>query len=243
MKAFVDLHIHSGLSPCGSDEMTPNNIINMARLKGLHLISITDHNSLKNVEVISKVGEEFGIVVVPGCEVQTREEIHVLCYFPSVELGLKFQERVIGSYLQKTKNDPGIFGNQLIYSKYDEVVSKEDNMLLNSLSLGLEELINWVGYFNGISIPAHIDKQAYSILSNLGFIPHNLPIQGVEVSYKNWHKRDVVDKYSRLGYNMITASDAHYLRDIMERDFYIELEDVSVRALFNELRRCSGKRV
>ncbi|HOO13429.1 MAG TPA: PHP domain-containing protein, partial [Bacillota bacterium] len=120
MNLTLDLHIHSALSPCGDNDMTPNNIVNMALLKGLDAIAVTDHNSAENVEAVMKLGFEKGIVVVPGMEVQSKEEVHLLCYFSDLDRALGFQQRVYDNL--EGENNPDYFGDQLIMDEMDRVV-------------------------------------------------------------------------------------------------------------------------
>ncbi len=183
MKLSVDMHIHSVLSPCGDIDMTPNNIINMAYIKNLDVISITDHNTMLNVDAAIKIAEKRGIIVVPGIEVTTREEVHVLCYFESLEYGMGFQ-KIIYEGLPNIKNKEEIFGEQLILDDNDKLKGTLDKLLINSTKYTIDQVYELVKKFNGVMIPAHIDKKSYSILSVLGFIPENLKIETVEITKK-----------------------------------------------------------
>ena len=128
MNLTLDLHIHSALSPCGDNDMTPNNIVNMALLKGLDAIAVTDHNSAENVEAVMKLGFEKGIVVVPGMEVQSKEEVHLLCYFSDLDRALGFQQRVYDNL--EGENNPDYFGDQLIMDEMDRVVGHNRRLLI-----------------------------------------------------------------------------------------------------------------
>ena len=120
MNCFYDLHIHSCISPCASDEMTPNNIVNMAFIKGLNVLSVTDHNCAKHCRVIEKLSSQMGLLFIPGMEVQTREEVHVLCYFKTVDDIEAFEAHLM-PLKSKVKNKPKVFGNQLVCDENDEI--------------------------------------------------------------------------------------------------------------------------
>lgn len=219
MKLYYDLHIHSALSPCGDEDMTPNNIVNMAHLKGLDIISVTDHNSCGNVRAVIKAAEGK-IKVIPGMEINTREEVHVLAYFPTLEKA-EDMERLIKKELIKVKNDPDIFGRQLIMDENDEIVGEEEMLLVNAVNLDIYEIQKEVKERGGIFVPAHIDRSSYSVLSNLGFLPPDLEIDGIEITEKNFS--DLSAMYDR--YPLFSSSDAHYLEDIAEKSRFIDITD------------------
>jgi len=233
MKVYIDLHIHSSLSPCSSNEMTPNNIVNMSILKGLDIIAITDHNSVLNCSPIMEIGKEKGIVVIPGMEVETKEEVHVVCLFPSLNKALKVQE-VIWPLLPPMTNRKDIFGEQLLFDTKDEIIESVDKLLLTAADIELEDVDNLVRSVGGVIIPAHIDRKSYSVLSNMGFIPKNLKLKYLELS-KSCNIDEFREQNKLDNYKFIVSSDAHDLKDISEREMFLELQDKSIEALFNEL--------
>ena len=229
MRIAVDLHIHSALSPCADDDMTPNNIVNMAMLKKLDAISITDHNSCDNVEAVIKAAGSK-LMVVPGMEVQTREEVHLLCYFNCLDKLMDFGE-VIKNELPKISNVPKIFGNQLIIDDEDRVVDERKEMLISSTDLSIDQIIEEDISRDGVVIPAHVDKPSYSIISQLGFIPKNLEGGMVEISgYSN----ELLTKFP--SHKLLYSSDAHELGQILERVNFITVCDLSVSGILNALR-------
>lgn len=232
-----DLHIHSALSPCGDNDMTPNNIINMARLKGLDIIAVTDHNSTKNLPALFKIGEKQDLLIVPGIEVTTKEEVHILCYFLTLEDALKFDDD-ISKYLPSISNDNELFGEQLILNEKDKVVGEIKNLLISALDLSVDEIFLLVQEKKGIAIPAHVDKTSFSMISNLGFIPPHLPISTLEVSRKvHMNEKEMKKSWKLLkDYHFIQSSDAHYLEDILERQSFIALEHLNIRELFHTMR-------
>ena len=234
MKVYVDLHIHSSLSPCSSNEMTPNNIVNMSILKGLDIIAITDHNSVLNCSPVMEIGKEKGIVVIPGMEVETKEEVHVVCLFPSLDKALKVQE-VIWPLLPPMTNRKDIFGEQLLFDTKDEIIESVDKLLLTAADIKLEDVDNIVRSVGGVIIPAHIDRKSNSVLSNMGFIPENLKLKYLELS-KYCNIDEFREQNELDNYKFIVSSDAHDLKDISEREMFLELQDKSIEALFNELQ-------
>lgn len=229
MKVAVDLHMHSVLSPCGEENMTPNNIVNMARLKGLDVIAVTDHNSCDNVSAVMQVAKDH-LLVLPGMEIQTREEIHLLCYFKAIEDLHRFDEGVRG-HMTTLLNTPDIFGHQWIMDIQDEIVGERKESLLTSLDYSLEEAVDAVHACLGTVIPAHVNRPSYSILSQLGFIPPDLPITMIEFS-QNYPF--VSSQFP--GYAFITSSDAHELSSILEREVLWDLSSLTIIEIFNYLK-------
>ncbi len=234
MEFAADFHIHTALSPCGDEDMTPNNIVNMALLKGLDIIAVTDHNSCSNLPAVMEVARENGLMVIPGIEVQTKEEVHIICLFKRMEGAVKFAEIVYNS-LPYIKNNEEVFGRQLIFNAKDEIIGKEDKLLLSSTALSISDVFILVRGLGGICIPAHVDRPGFSIITNLGFIPANLKVKTIEVS-KKFTAEAAFKKFPFLSkFNHIISSDAHYLEDISEREFFFELDCLSVSELFDKL--------
>lgn len=236
MKLAVDLHIHSGLSPCADISMTPNNIVNMARLKELDVIAITDHNSTKNLRTTWEVARETDIIFVPGVELTTKEEVHVVCLFDSLEKAECFQ-KILDKNIISIKNRADVFGQQHIYNIDDEIIDEYELMLMNATELSLENAIMEVKELNGVLIPAHIDRNSFSILSNLGFISLELEISTVEISSNcNYHELEKNHPYLKK-YRKIVNSDAHVLGDILERTSFIEVEKRNAKSVLEKLKK------
>lgn len=235
MKIYYDFHIHTALSPCGDEDMTPNNIVNMSIIKGLDVIGISDHNSYFNIPAISAVAEESGLLLIPGIEVESVEEIHILCLFPHFEATKTIGDWVL-SNMNKIKNDEKIFGRQLILDEEDEITGIYKNMLITSTNISIDSIVNEVIKIGGVAIPAHIDRSSYSIISNLGFVPPELNVNTLEIS-KATNFEHMVYKYPYLkNYKMIQNSDAHYLGDIAEPVNFLEVSEKSVEAVLDALR-------
>lgn len=235
MKFAADLHVHTALSPCGDDDMTPNNIVNMALIKGLDLIAITDHNSCANVAAVIEAGRNKGLMVIPGIEVQSKEEVHLICLFKKLENALEFGGLIYSS-LSNISNNEDLFGQQLMMDASDNIVGKLEKLLLSSSTYSINEIFELVSKHDGICIPAHVDRSSYSIISNLGFIPPNLKVDAVEIS-KNSTLESTLEKMPFIkSYKHIISSDAHYLWDINEREYFVEMEYISVSQLFEALQ-------
>lgn len=235
MKAAVDLHIHSALSACADNDMTPNNIVNMAVLKGLDIIAVTDHNSAENVKAVMNCADGSQLIVVPGMEVETREEVHLICLFPSVENALKMQETLY-SLLPKRENREDIFGQQLIMDECDKIIAHNGRLLLTAADISVEESCNTVKSLGGIVIPAHIDREAYSIISNLGLIPQDLNLKYLEIS-RNCELNEYRRQNQKVSdYCFLKSSDAHRLGDILERESFIELQELTINCLIGKLK-------
>lgn len=201
MTAAYDLHIHSCLSPCASNDMTPANIAGMAHIKRLSIISLTDHNSGCNLKAMAEAALAYGIMFIPGIEVTTREEVHILTYFSELQPAIQFGETIYGS-LPDIKNRPEIFGEQIIIHK-DNKSGTLDKLLLQASSYSLDDIVEMVKCNGGCAVPAHINRDSFSILSNLGFIPDNLfscveiaeglPCPPIDAVYKILHSSDAHD--------------------------------------------------
>lgn len=230
MKLYYDFHIHSALSPCGDNDMTPNNLINMSIIKGLDAVALTDHNACENVRAAAAVAGDK-IIFIPGMEVETSEEVHIVTLFPTADAAEKMQ-RILTDSSPFIPNRPEIFGNQYIMDENDEICGEIDRMLVTASGLDIYTVVAAAKDLGGIAYPAHIDRESYSVLSNLGFIPPDLDISAVEITEKS--RTALEGEYSNR-YNIITSSDAHYLWDISERNHYIEVSDASVRGILNAI--------
>jgi hypothetical protein len=225
----VDLHIHSALSPCADDDMTPSNIAAMASLKGLDMIAVTDHNTAGQCRAAAAAAARWGVGFLPGIEVTSREDVHVLCYFPQIEILEAFAQGVEAS-LQKVTNRPEFFGNQLFYNEVDALLGHRDELLLTYCGFSVDQLAEMAWNRGGIAVPAHIDKQANGILSVLGAMPQGLKTAVVEVFGKDV-PQEVIENNK-----VLRSSDAHKLGAILERNFFLPLESADPSAVIAYFR-------
>lgn len=236
MKVFYDLHIHSALSPCAEPEMTPNNIINMAVIKALDVIAICDHNAIGNVAAAQKVIErdQLPITLVPGIEVQTKEDVHVLCLFKTYQ-NLEAFYNGIAPYLQQIPHNAKRFGDQMLLDEEDELVGTFEWSLYASYSLSVDEILARAINLGGQVIPAHLDRGSYSMISNLGFISPDLSINTVEFS-----PQADIEGFLRVHpqlkkYRHVVNSDAHELIQISEAEHFLECDNASIESVFAAL--------
>ncbi len=243
MSAFsCDLHIHSCLSPCADDDMTPHSIAGMAKVCNLEIAALTDHNACGNCASFFCACEELGVVPIAGMELTTSEDVHLLCLFPSCEDALSF-ERDVQTHRVLIPNRPDVFGRQLLMSASDEVVGEEEFLLINATDLMIESAAALVKAHHGACIPAHVDREGNGILFTLGDLPEKPFFPCVE--YHDKAQRAACEAaYPRLrGKENIVSSDAHRLWEIGENAFSVELPcqkdadaDAVRRALIAKLR-------
>lgn len=220
---YYDLHIHSCLSPCADNDMTPYNIAGMAAIKGLGIVALTDHNSTKNCRAFFAAAKRHGIVPIAGMELTTAEDVHIVCLFPTLEAAEKFDDEY-RSFRILYKNRKDIFGDQLILDEEDNVIGEEEHLLLNASTLSIEDAERLAKKYGAAVFPAHIDRDENGIIAALGCVPETPHFHAVE-----FRDRESIGEYSeKYGLSdklIITDSDAHYLWDISEAGNYIELED------------------
>lgn len=212
---YYDLHIHSCLSPCGDNDMTPANIAGMAHIKELNIIALTDHNACRNARAVIQAAAPYGITVVPGMELTTSEEAHVVCLFPDIEAAEAFDAYVY-ERLQKVENKKEIFGDQIMMDTEDEIVAEEPYLLINATTISFDEVFDALKPYDGLMIPAHLDKETDSVISQLGAIPPDARFTVAEI--KNPARvEEMVEAHPYLkGCRIITNSDAHMLGAIAE---------------------------
>lgn len=215
LKLSYDLHIHSCLSPCGDDDMTPANIIGMSGFINLDVIAVTDHNSCKNCPAVLKLAEQHNIIALPGMELCTMEEVHVLCLFAELKDAMRFDDYVM-SQLMKIPNSEKAFGKQQICDEDDNIIGTEPYLLINATNISFDNLGKLMREFNGVYIPAHFDKNSNSLLSNLGFISPEADFLVAELAdITRLEELSLKDPYLKQC-NIITNSDAHTLGKINE---------------------------
>ncbi len=234
MSLTYDLHIHSCLSPCGDDDMTPANIAGMAALKGLEAVALTDHNTCRNCPAFMAAAEEYGVLAVPGMEINTSEEVHAVCLFPNLEAALGFDAYVYGKLIAFPNNE-AIFGKQQIYNEQDQVCGTEPNLLINATEISFDGLWELVRSYGGVMFPAHVDKTANSLIANLGFIPPDSRFKTAEVKdLKKLHQLRKDNPYLDKC-RIISNSDAHYLEHINEPELTLQVEEKTAQGIIDAL--------
>ena len=235
MKLKYDFHLHSCLSPCGDNDMTPYNLVNMAKLMGYDIIALTDHNSCLNCPAAIKAGQEAGITVVPGMELCTSEEIHTVCLFPTLEKALEFSDYV-KSTMPQIKNDESIFGNQFIMDHLDGILGSEEILLTTASGISIDDVVSEVARFDGVVFPAHLDRASYSVLSVLGFMYPEMNFTTAEFTLKAYIPQ-YEEKHNLLnGMKHLRNSDAHYLENMLEPSEKIDIPECSAQAVVDYLK-------
>jgi PHP family Zn ribbon phosphoesterase len=237
MKLFYDFHLHSCLSPCADNDMTPYNLVNMAKLCGLDIIALTDHNTCLNCPAAVEAGIKAGVTVIPGMELCTSEEVHIICLFPDLGSAMAFSAYV-EQRLPLIKNRPDIFGDQLVADDFDQITKNYEKLLTAACDISISGIDKTVASFNGVCYPAHIDRPSYSVISNLGSITREMGFQAAELTVQA-DLSDYFHRYPVLKQMFISrGSDAHRLADIRDAFFTIDLkrnDTGSVIDFFNKL--------
>jgi hypothetical protein len=223
----ADLHIHSCLSPCGSLEMAPSAIVERAQAVGLNAIALADHNSVKNGAAFWEHCERAGMKGLVGMEVNTQEEVHALCLFDRLEAAMEL-DALVYAHLPEIRRDPQHFGDQVYVNADNEIEGVIEKYLISAVDIPLSDMMREVHLLGGLFIPAHVDRESYSIVSQLGFIPDE-PFDALEVTRRYDRVADPLNFATR--YRLITSSDAHRLEDIGTGFTEFDLPEWSVDAL------------
>lgn len=234
MKYSFDLHLHSCLSPYGGEAMTPKNISAMCAHAGYDIVALTDYNSCGNSAAFQKACEAEGLLAVPGMELCLREDAHVLCLFPDLEHALAFSDYVRGK-LTDLNNDPDIFGPQVLMNENDQVLGQDTAFLVGSTDIGAYEIAALVAQYCGVAIPAHLDSDSYSLLSNLGLWDAEMGFRVAEVSLNCPNSFCARPGLSDLRF--IRGCNAHTIDQIPNQYQTMELPERSAQAVIDWLRQ------
>ncbi len=219
-----DLHVHSCLSPCADNDNTPNNLAGMAALNGIQILALTDHNSCRNCPAFFAAAKRYGVVPIPGMELTTAEDIHVVCLFETLEDALAFNDEVDTRRIL-IPNRKDIFGDQLILDENDEVAGEEEHLLSNATTISLDEAPELVKQYGGVCYPAHIDREANGVIAVLGTFPESPVFPAAELHFPK-NLESYPEEFPILkGKRLVVSSDAHYLGDLREENERIDLED------------------
>jgi predicted metal-dependent phosphoesterase TrpH len=211
--------------------MSPRNIIREAKKKGLDIIGICDHNSAENFPAVERSASEEGIKVIGGMEITSREEVHILALFGN-DQDLFFMQEEVYSKLHGT-NDEKRYGLQVVVNEKDEVLSFNNKLLIGASEMSVEEVVDLIHEFNGIAIAAHVDREGFSIISNLGFIPDDLELDALEII-----KPSEINRINQgRDFVFITSSDAHFIDDVGKRYTCFQMKEDT----FEEIRKCLSR--
>ncbi len=240
-KFKADLHIHTCLSPCGEMEMTPKMIVEKARSKGLDVIGICDHNSSENVAAVKKAGEKYNLKVFGGMEVTSKEEVHILALFDEDKKLSELQEIVYENL--EGENDEELFGYQLIVDEQDEIIDLNKKLLLGATDLTVDRIVELIHSLNGLAIASHVDRERFSLIGQLGFVPEGLDLDGLELSPRYMSEKKKLDFPMAAGFPLVTFSDAHLPDDIGETSTFFLLDDITVIELKKALKNKDGRSI
>ncbi|MBQ7365151.1 MAG: PHP domain-containing protein [Clostridia bacterium] len=222
MRLYYDLHLHSCLSPCGDDDMTPMNMAGMGMLKGLSVMALTDHNTVKNCPAFFEACEGYGIVPIAGMELSTAEDVHMVCLFPTLASAQRF-EAVFDSHRMPIDNDPEVFGNQIVMGSNDCEIGRMTPLLIAASDLWMGDAVALVREMGGVIYPAHIDRTSSGIVAILGDIPPEYAFTAME--YRDGDKREAYEALypEAKGKTVVVSSDAHTLGRINEAENFFDL--------------------
>lgn len=237
----TDLHVHTCLSPCADILMSPRKIVATARMQHLDIIGITDHNSSGNAGAVMSVAGAAGVVVFPGMEVCTQEEVHVLAVFERLESACELQSAVYAGL--HGRNDPDAFGLQVVANERDQVECFEERLLIGATDLSTDEVVERIHQLNGLAIAAHIDRESFGIIGQLGFIPEGLGFDALELS-SNISEEDAETRFGVYRrYPFLRSSDAHYLNQLGRNNTMFRMEEPSLPELRKALLHADGRTV
>jgi len=242
VRRFVaDFHIHTCLSPCGDLGMSPGRIVETAVTKKIDIIGICDHNSAENVTSAIKAAKTEELTILPGIEVTSREEVHILALFGKEEDALKLQAIIYDNL--DGENDEEVFGPQVVVNEAEEVLGFNKRLLIGATGLSIEEIVDSIHLLNGLAIASHIDRESFSIIGQLGFIPEGLRLDGLDISplMSYQEARNRLAEYQ--DYPFIWSSDAHFLSDIGNVTTTFLLEAATVEELKKALKTESGRKI
>lgn len=231
----ADLHVHTVLSPCGGLDMSPVNVIAKAAVEKIDILAITDHNSLKHCVLAVEIGKKYGITVIPGAEVNTREEIHCLTLFENLKQAEAFQQ-YIDAHLTRIPNRPEFFGPQYLVDAEENILEEEENLLLAALDSELEAVEQEVHRLGGLFIPAHVNRMQNGLYSQLGFLPADLHADALELA-RSGHEAFQEEHPEIADFPIITGSDAHTIEQIGANftEFRLEAPDFRcIKQVLNE---------
>jgi PHP family Zn ribbon phosphoesterase len=238
----ADLHMHTCLSPCAELEMSPLSVVDHAVRKGHDIIAVTDHNSAENVIAAQKAAKNMELTVLAGMEISSSEEAHILALFDDIESIMKLQE-IIYENLLPGENDEKMYGDQIVVNEKDEVLDFNKRLLIGSTMLSAQEIIDTTHSLGGLSIASHIDKEAFSIISQLGFITEDMGFDALEFS-PNTDRESAEQTFGEYeSFAWISSSDAHYPQDIGKRTTSFFINEPTIKEIAMAFKNMDGRRV
>lgn len=240
MKRFrAELHLHTVHSACAEVEMIPPLIVQRAMDDGINLIAVTDHNATANIAAVQKAALGYNLTVLPGMEVQTREDVHCLCLFDTLEQAAAWQA-VVDAHLPNLVNRPDFFGEQYVVDETGDFIRSETRLLAISTNISLDDACRQVTELGGLFIPAHVNRTTNGLLPILGFVPQGIPIAALEISLHITPDQALSQFPQIAGYPLIQNGDVHMLDSMLGANEFF-LEDVSIAEIRQALKQENGR--
>lgn len=236
----LDLHLHTVLSPCAGGDMTPPGVLTRVKQLSIDVIAVTDHNSAENVPAFMAAGKRAGVAVLPGMEVQTREDVHLVCLFDTPEQALAWQDTVY-AHLPDLPNRKKSFGEQWVVDPDGRRVREVERLLLMGTDLTVDDVVDGVHQLGGLCVAAHIDRKAFSLWENLGCIPTDLPLDGVELTPHLPRNQAQLSLLRERGFFYLVASDAHWLDGLYPPQCFAGMEACTIKELKLALQHRDGR--
>ena len=243
MKEFkADLHIHTCLSPCAELDMSPLGVVNAAAEKGIDIIAVTDHNTAENILAAQRAAMGMDLTVLAGMEVASSEEAHIIALFNKVETAIALQDIVYANMLP-VENDEKMYGEQIIANEHDEVLGFNKRLLISGTLLPAQDIVDTIHSLGGLAVASHIDKDAFSIISQLGFITEDMGFDALEMSpHMNRNTAEITfEMYN--SYAWISSSDAHHAEDIGRRSVSFFMEEPTIEEMSLAFKNEDGRKV
>jgi len=243
MKEFkADLHIHTCLSPCAGIDMSPLAVVNAAAEKGIDIIAVTDHNSAENVLAAQRAALDKDLTVLAGMEIASSEEAHIITLFNKVETVIALQDIVYANMLP-IENDEKMYGEQIVANEHDEVIGFNKRLLIGGTLLPAQDIVNTIHSLGGLAVASHIDKEAFSIISQLGFITEDMGFDALEISPNMDRNTAEITFQMYNSYAWISSSDAHYPEDIGKRTVSFFMQEPTIEEMFLAFNNLDGRKV
>lgn len=235
------MHIHTCLSPCADWQMSPKRIVERSCDRGLDIIAICDHNSMENAKAAMVAAENKDLKVLPGLEICSREEVHIVAIFGDPGQAETMQDYVYAHLTEE--NQPDVFGDQWVVNEKDEFLRDNPRLLIGATQLNIQQIVEKIHGIGGLSIASHVDRPAFGIIGQLGFIPPDLALDGIEVSRRMTpaHARETIGGLE--GFPLVTSSDAHFLDDIGSAHTLCEMVAPTLPEIVLALKSEKGRRI
>lgn len=219
--------------------MYPRAIVGKAVEEKLDCIAICDHNTAENVRFVENAAQGFPVKVFPGMEITSREEVHIVALFDNLQDLLALQETIY--HHLAGENDEERFGCQVIVNELDEVEGICDRLLIGATDLPLTTIVETIHKRGGLAIAAHIDRESFSVISQLGFIAPEMQFDALEISPRLSLSK-AKELFPELSeWPFITSSDAHFLGDIGRSVTRLVMEEPTLNEIKRALRGESNR--